>query len=172
MSHSHGRRSEWEVSVLKRRSADIVSKTGVGSELNELGRVFDFPHEPGNMKRRVMLFGATLRVDLRTILDERLDLLRSKVLRRNYERRFPRNVSLVHSAQRNFDSVFIQLRIPIRPEFLKDALKRSRVTAHSDHRLLEMRHNVEATGPPPLAAKPPCAGVGPCWPASYACGFP
>jgi len=28
--------------------------------------------------------------------------------------------------------------------------------------------NVKATGPPPLAAKPPCAGVGPCWPTCYA----
>jgi hypothetical protein len=32
--------------------------------------------------------------------------------------------------------------------------------------------NVKATGPPPFAAKPPYAGVGPCWPICYALGLP
>jgi len=34
------------------------------------------------------------------------------------------------------------------------------------------RYNVKATGPPPSAAKPPCAGVGPCWPICYAWASP
>jgi hypothetical protein len=42
------------------------------------------------------------------------------------------------------------------------------VRALGETQTQNMMHNVEATGPPTFAAKPPPAVVGPCWPTCYA----